>query len=279
MDLGHRLAVDRDVREAIIDVVQMLMSEGHPASLRLARVLLFRVVSIDFAPLVSEYRWPHNAAVRGDEVALETALRVPKLWREENDVVQLLQMCTRHTTKRIALVMVMLRHAEALRLATYREHLRPVWDELLETLVNPGKIEKDEHRLQREELLCRLCNATTFVSFRFDAEVYNGLTYFMRACRDGDSGFVRTLVDLCLVDVNRVSVATKTTALLQAVTFNHMDIVQALCELPEIWADYVGPNGSALDVAIALKRNPAVIAVLQRAVEAQRKREIVTGST
>jgi len=269
MKCGSRLVVEGDEsRQMVLDVIQRLLEEGETdaESVRLLRVLLFRVVSIDFSPMIDGKGWAGNAASGGHPDILDTLLSLPKMWKEES-TIEVVRNCVNHATKQVPLLLVCLRHDENLRFGTHKNHLRPIWQEAFEMLMEPSR------RLQpgseaRLELLYRIA-LHPHISLQTEHEFGGSHTFFSRACRDGDTAGAKMMLDTGLVrDINRVH-TNKSTALMQAVVGNGGETVQMLCRDPFIDLLVSSPHGTALELAVKLKRDPTLIDVLRQATEAQ----------
>ena len=273
--MGTRIVVEgKDPKEKVYAAVKRLVGEGSavPGSLKLARMLMFRVATVDFAPSIGgSLKWALHAAKRGDLEALETVLRVDKLWREEQEVVELVACCVRHYADKIALTLLLLRHQKQLRFGTYRDHLRPLWEEFVEGLTNPTKMASvrlsERDRALRRELIYRLFANPGFFQFRHDIEISKGLTWFSRACRIGDTDFVQACIDLGVVDVNKVY-SNKSTPLMQAIVGNQLEVVKILCACSDIDPFIEGGSSgetNAVDLAQQMKRDQGMIDVLMAA--------------
>lgn len=260
--IGGRIAVEgRDGKDQVIRMVERLLQEQEiEGNLELLRTLLYRIVTVDFAPMISEKGWAISATQSGLPTTLDVLLRVPKLWKDDQEVVELAYDAAHHPTKRIPLLLVILKHDETLRVGTYREHLRPIFDELWDSLCS-GKAMPGEEYSQRGELLFRMANHP-HIQLRYDFEMGGGQTYFSRACREGDVDLVKTFLDLVMVDVNRIH-TNKSTALLQAVVGNQTQIVKMLLKEVDIDAHYRSPHGTALELAQKMNKDPALVGALK----------------
>ena len=154
-----------------------------------------------------------------------------------------------------------------------------MWEELVENLTNPQRFSvgalaaaaaPEAQRLKelRYELFCRLFANPHFFQLRHDLELAPGITWFSRACRAGDVGFVRACIDYVVCDINKVY-SNKSTPLLQAIVGNQLEVVTILCECPDVDPFTEGPGGvTALDFAKQMKRDGAMLDVIMRACEA-----------
>jgi hypothetical protein len=92
----------------------------------------------------------------------------------------------------------------------------------------------------------------------------DGLTVFARAAKEGDVARMRMLINEGSADVNKV-LSDTTTALIQAVVANEVEAVKLLLAQPKINVGHLSQEGSALFLARALHRDPAIIKALESA--------------
>lgn len=265
--IGDRIGVEgKEAKDIVASSAARLIEEtDEPSNLDLLKVLLFRVVTVDFAPLLSDHRWAVVAAEAGQVETLRVLLRVPKLWKDEREVAELLNACVSNPRRRLSLCNVFLRYHETLRLATNKQFFQPSFDELWDLLASPSKLTGSDDLPMRKELLYRFMNSKGFIAIRTEYEFGASQTYFSRACRDGDVELVQAMLDMCLVpNINRIH-TNKSTALMQAVVGNQVQVVKMLLKEPDIDVHYRSPHGTAVELAVSMKKDPSIIAALKGA--------------
>jgi hypothetical protein len=265
MALGLRISVEgKDAKDLVIETVDDLMGDQEAENnTMLIRVLMYRVITVDFAPLITSQQWAVNALQAGAIDLLESLLKVHKLWTEE-DVISLVNAAVTHSSKRIPLCNALLKHHDKLRLSTHATHLRASFQDLFDGITNPARTLPGEDRSLRQEVLYRLCSAK-YITLQYEQEFTGSQTVFSRACRDGDIDLIRVMVDLRMLrDINRIH-TNKSTALMQAVVGNQVEIVVFLASDPTVDVTVKSPHGTALELATKMRKDPTIIKALKDA--------------
>eukprot|EP00672_Neobodo_designis_P027100 CAMPEP_0174831260 /NCGR_PEP_ID=MMETSP1114-20130205/2994_1 /TAXON_ID=312471 /ORGANISM="Neobodo designis, Strain CCAP 1951/1" /LENGTH=977 /DNA_ID=CAMNT_0016065081 /DNA_START=150 /DNA_END=3083 /DNA_ORIENTATION=+ len=265
MALGKRISVEgKENKEFITEfVAKALEDQETENNCMLVRTVMFRVITVDFAPLITAFGWAVHAVHACLHEVIETLLKVSKLWAEE-DVVELFNAAMAHQTKRIPLVNQLLKHENQLRLSTHAPMLRAQFQDFFEGITNPQRALPSEDRAERKEVLYRLF-ASQYITLQFEQEFTGSQTIFSRACRDGDIELVQVMVELrVLRDINRIH-SNKSTAIMQAVVGNQVEVVKLLAADPSVDVTIKSPHGTALELAQKMRKDQAIVAALKAA--------------
>lgn len=236
----------------------------NPVNLPLAHAFL-KVVRLDYVTLCDERGLLSIAACDSSLGYLEALLQVPNI---RCDLVEVASSCLFNQQARIPAAALLLKYDAVLNLGAVADDLRDAWLEFFADISsNKRAIAREDRkgRLQLIEALCKFCG----IPIVYELEGPDSQTVFSRAAYEGDAELLQLFVKLgAHPPVNRLQ-SDGTTALMQAVVSNDPQCVKVLLGLSDIDVSIKGENGTALELAVVLKRNPAIIAMLKVAPRAK----------
>lgn len=285
--IGPRVAVDTfDTKKQLGELFVELVLEGErrAGNQDVVMAMLTVITSVDFSILIHTKNLLNNALCKGNaRMLMSMLLHKPILsLLSSSQMTAFLESWPSWTEKRCSVLLALLEVAERSKhCQSAASEMQLLWQDTLEKVVSLQQALPDE---DRSDLPALLTTALRHPFIRLSAEVesVDKQTIFSRACREGDLVTVSTLLKNNLVqDMNRVQ-SDGTNALQQAAARNCVDVVQLLVSQPHARTGiaHAHPSrGTALEVAISLKRDQRIIDLLSASASAQRSASPVVSST
>ena len=252
-DLLEALTAENDTPPQNIEFVSALVS-AIPAEA--SRVVLERGLAV-------------MAATDGSIKYLRLFLSQPDLGRM--DPIELVSAATFSQTGRIPAVYLLLGTfwESVKRLCAEQEvaveELEPILADFFAEVQSSKRAIPKEDRSQRLAVLKLLCELDAPCLNLDVVNAQDGQTAFSRAAHEGDVAVMQLLVDTGKTgDVNLV-LPDGTTALIRAVFSDSLEAVTLVLDRPFVDVQHKAEDGTALDVALALKRRTAILDALKGA--------------
>lgn len=256
-DEDHRVVLE-DFFESVIQD-----TDNKPGNLPLMRAFV-NFVALDFPALCESRGLMSTCAVDGSLGFLEAFLSDPQGARMQFDTEELIASAMYSQQYRIPLMSLLLKHEAKLRLDKPEtiEAIKESWNEFISDIASKKKAIAREDRGGQKQLVEKMIAHST-IPFNVLREGGDGLTLFSRACLEADLALVEYCVQKRLCPpVNHLN-GDGSTALMQAVVGNNTAIVKLLLGMADVDVNIEGPNGTALQIASLLKRDPAIVLALK----------------
>ena len=266
--LSNRVELQEPQRTELIELCEMTVvgTDRRGGGVEFLEAMCSHIVNVDWPKTCVERRWLIASADNSSWRYIDYFLGLEGI-REALPTEQLLEMlkiCVRHRTLRIPMTKTVLSHEENLMFDVRRDHLSPIFNEFAINIASQKRAIVREDRNGRMEVLTRLVRHEYLLVDPELEDQNDNQTMFSRAAQEGDVELLKLLTESkggnYVRDLNRVQ-RDGTNALVQAVIENQTAAVEILVKRGAN-PNHRTPNGTPVDVAMSLKRDPLIIAQL-----------------
>ena len=250
-DFLDRLVLETDARGGNLELVKTCLTHFSPA--------------VNFPAMISEKQWIINSAADGSIGYIELFLCAPGVSDViRDDVQEIVQTACYNQSCRIPLVNTLFKYdTNVLKFEKHKEELDDVWQEFFVDIASSKKAIPREDRSGRMEVLTKLVMHPHIV-INYESEGADGDSIFTRAANEGDLDVLRLLLEKNKIKNVNAVLSDNCTALIRATFRNHVACVKLLLLQPGIDKSHACSEGTALQLAKTLQRDPQIIAALSK---------------